>query len=624
MVKGKSISNIEIEPFMLIILRLLTGDYFMRKGLLWIFSLLIILSVNAYSQTKFEKAEADKVYHLLENSDSRGTYEYLADLFERNGANVFIGAKKYPALQLELKDLTEVINDYNAMDKTISVSRMPKLREGKIYWENWSKVLAKDNFKQDKFFRDDRERFLMANYNSLVLMLHEYGHHFDDRYEFNNFSRANPLNCGEYFADNFAIAVINHLSQDERFAKLRSRYLELIKNFDESIPAENRFKDVSYKLLKNDCGSIKMEGTGVNSDGSLNYDFFRRYASAYFNRHQLMLTDEKFPKLSELIENELTKPYEAKKYKHSAEKVLVQTTKEIKTNFILKNFDSDFAEILKKEPNSPKLNQDLQTRSAINHKGEVLHARTVFAGKAAVWENLTVEILDTEQQTVKEKFSIKLPKDFQKHAYFHSFLPLNDNAILLFFGDYKQGNSATYCYNSFAKAEKQSGIWQVKFSKKDALKDVCSRNADSNIFVTPGGKVKFILPTANGKQFSNVASNDVKETKMNEYSLDLEKLIVKKEGVRITFDSGMNLFSTSLFGNDSGRIFVTNYNLIYELKDQTPFLIGNKLKGIKDGRDKGIISFFNIAAIRWIDEKRIIFVDKLDDEKSLLREIVLE
>ncbi|MEK7724634.1 MAG: hypothetical protein AAB336_09825, partial [Acidobacteriota bacterium] len=537
----------------------------------------IIFVFNSFA-SDFTKAEADKVYQLLENSDSRGTFEYLADLFERNGANVFIGAKSYPALQLELKDLTEVINDYNAMYKTISVSRMPKLEEGKIYWENWSKVLAKDNFKQDKFFRDDRERFLMANYNSLVLMLHEYGHSFDDRYDFNNFSSANPLNCGEYFADKFAIAVINHLSQDERFAKLRTRYLELIKSFDESIPSENRFKNVNYEDLKGDCGAIKMDGTGLNPDGSLNYNFFRRYASAYFNRHQLMLADVKYPKLAELIENELTKPFESKKYQNSAEKVLVQTTKEIKTNFILKDFDSDFAEILRKEPNSPKLNQDSQTRSAVSHKGEVLHARTMFTGKAAVWENLTVEILDAEQQNVKEKISIKLPKDFQKYSYFHSFLPLNDNAILLFFGDYKQGNSATYCYNSFAKAEKQNGIWQVKFSKKDALKDVCSRNADSNIFATPNGKVKFILPTADGKQFSNVASDDVKETAMNEYSLDLGKLTVKKDGVRINFDSGMNLYNTSLFGNDNGRVFVTSYNLIYELKDQTPFLIGNKLK----------------------------------------------
>ena len=588
--------------------------------------LLFVISANIFGQSaaKLDKAEADKIYQLLENSDSRGTFEYLADLFERNGANVFIGAKSYPALQLELKDLTEVINDYSSIDKTISVSRMPKLEEGKIYWENWSKVLAKDNFKQDKFFRDDREKFIMANYNSLVLMLHEYGHYFDDRYEFRNFSSANPLNCGEYFADKFAIAVINHLSQDERFARLRTRYIELIKNFDEAIPAENRFKNVNYELLKSDCGSIKMEGTGLNSDGSLNYDFFRRYASAYFNRHQLMLSDEKYPKLAELIENELTKPYEAKKYQHSAEKVLVQTTKEIKTNFTLKNFDSDFAELLRTEPNSPKLDQDLQTRSAINHKGEIVHAKTAFTGKSAVWKNLTIEILDAEQKNVKEKLSVKLPGDFTKYAYFHSFLPLNDNVILLFFGDYKQGYLTKNCYNSFAKAEKQNGSWQVKFSKKDALKEVCSNNADSNIFATPRGKVKFILPTANGKQFTNVDAREVKETAMNQYSLDLEKLTVKKDGVRINFDSGMNLYSTSLFGNDDDRIFVMNYNFIYELRDQTPFLIGNKFKGIKDGRDKGVISFFNIMAIRWVDEKRIVFIDKLNSEKLLLREIILE
>jgi hypothetical protein len=575
---------------------------------------------NTFGQ-ELNKAEADKIYQLLEKSDSRGTFEYLADLFERNGANVFIGAKSYPALRLELKDLTEVINDYSGLDKTISVSRMPKLEEGKIYWENWSKVLSKDNFKQDKFFRDDRERFIMANYNSLVLMLHEYGHSFDDRYDLNNFSSANPLNCGEYFADKFAIAVINHLSQDERFAKLRARYIELIKSFDESIPAENRFKNVNYELLKSDCGSIKMEGNGLNSDGSLNYDFFRRYASAYFNRHQLMLADEKYPSLAQLIENELTKPYESKKYKLTDEKVSMWTLKEVKADFVLSDDNSEFKNLLREKPNSPQLDQDLQIRSAINQKGEILHARANFQGTKAVWSDLTVEILDAEQKNVVEKFSAKMPKDLQKHSFLHSFLPLNENTILLFFDNYDNSRD---CYDSFAKAEKQNGNWQVKFSKKNALKDVCSFSADANVFVTPQGKVKFILPTANGKQFTNVDADEVKETAMNEYSLDLKKLNVKKDGVHINFDSGMNLFNNLLFGDDNDRIFVATYNLIYELKDQTPFLIGNKLMGIKDGRDKEKVSFFDIAAIRWIDEKRIVFVDKLDDEKCLLREIILE
>jgi hypothetical protein len=579
-----------------------------------------IFIFNAFGQN-FSKTEADKLYQLLENSDSRGTFEYLADLFERNGANVFIGAKSYPALQLEIKDLTEVINDYDAMYKTISVSRMPKSAESRIYWENWSKVLAKGNFNHDKFFRDERERFLLANFNSLVLMSHEYGHYFDDRYEFRNFSSANPLNCGEYFADKFAVAVINHLAPDERFARLRARYIELIKNFEESIPDENRFKNVNYENLKSDCGSIKMEGNGVNSDGSLDMDFFRRYASAYFNRHQLMLADEKYPRLAQLIEDELTKPYESKKLKLSDEKVAVRTIKEVKTNFVFKDDYPDFEELLRKETNSPKLNRDSQIRSAINQKGEIVHARATFTGKNAVWTNLTLEILDAEQRNVREKFSAKIPKDLQKHSFLHSFLPVNETQILLFFDTYNKSPNAC---DSFAKAEKMNGAWQIKFSKKNALKEVCSFNAESNVFATPAGKVKFILPTADGKQFTNVDADEVKETAMNEYTLDLQSLKIIKNGIKMNFDSGINFYGNSLFGNDADRILVTDYSFIYELKDRTPYLIGNKLKGIKDGRDKGIISFFNIAAIRWIDEKRIVFVDKLDDEKFLVREIVLE
>lgn len=570
---------------------------------------------NAFGQD-FSKPEADKIYQLLEKSDSRGTFEYLADLFERNGANVFIGAKSYPALQLKLKDVTEVINDFSGMENTIEVSRMPNFDESRIYWENWSKVLAKGNFDYQKFFRDDRERFLLANFNSLVLMSHEYGHYFGNHYQFYHSAADKPLNCGEYFADKFAVAVINHLAQDERFAKIRTRYIELIKNFDQSLPKENQLKIPSYELLKSDCSLVKMEGNGVNSDGSLNYDFFRTYASAYFNRHQLMLADDKYPGLAQVIENDLTKPFEPKKYNLSDEKVLMRTIKEVKTDFVKKDFDYGFQEVLRKEPNSPKLNQASQVRSALNHKGEILHARANFQGKNAVWENLAIEVFDAEQKNVDEKFSAKLPKDLQKHTFLHSFLAIDDNLIVLFFGTYDDSSN---CSKSFAKAEKQNGAWQIKFSKKDVLKKLCETNGE--IFVTPSGKIRII--NALHKKMQKVDGKMASTSTLNEFSLDFEAMKPKEKRLFFIFIGGVR-FAGEIFGNDQNRVFLADYSLIFELKDQSPFLIGNKLLGIKDGRDKDKISFFDIVAIRWIGEKRIVFVDKLDDEKSLVREIVLE
>jgi hypothetical protein len=558
---------------------------------------------NSFGQT-FNKTEVGKIYQLLENSDSRGTFEFLTDLFEKNGASVFIGAKSYPALQLQLKDLTEVINDYSSYENTINVSRMPKFDEAKIYWENWSKVLAKDNFKQDKFFRDDRERFLMANFNSLILMSHEYGHYLDDRYDFNHFSSANPLNCGEYYADKFAIAVINELAQDERFGKLRNRYIELIKKFNESLPSENRFENVNYELLKSDCGSIKMEGNGVNSDGSLNYDFFRRYASAYFNRHQLMLADEKYPKLAEVIENELTKPYEPKKFKLTDEKVSVRTIKEFKTDFVDKDYIHDGSD------------KTSQTRSALNQKGEIVHARATFSGKNLLWDTVKIEFLDAEQKNVTAETSAKLPKDLQAKTFFHRFLPVNDNLILLFFGT---SDDISDCSKSFAKAEKINGTWQVKFSKKDALKNFCETHGE--IFVTPSGKIRIINAVRDKAQKGQ--DEDDLGTTLNEFSLDLEAMKPQKKNVFFRFINKFRL-DDSLFGNDQNRVLAVNYSMIFEIKDQTPILLGTRLRGIKDGQDKEKIGFVDIAAIRWIDEKRIVFVDKLDDEKCLLREIILE
>ncbi len=91
------------------------------------------------NSTKFDQAEADQIWHILEQSDSRGTFEYLAELLERNGASVNIKGQSYPSLQLNLKAVTEVINDYSSYETEIAVGRMPNFAESRIYWENWSK-----------------------------------------------------------------------------------------------------------------------------------------------------------------------------------------------------------------------------------------------------------------------------------------------------------------------------------------------------------------------------------------------------------------------------------------------------------------------------------------------------
>lgn len=569
----------------------------------------ILLTASAPAQkdlSQLDRTEADRAWQLLETSDSRGAFEYLADLLARNGASINI--RGTTGLGLELKEVSEVINDYSGYERTISVSRMPNLPESKIYWENWSKVLAKGNFDYEKFFRNERERFILANFNSLVLMAHEYGHYLDDRYQRYQ-SKDQPLNCGEYFADKFAVAVINHLARDERFDELRRRYLELIRTFNQSLPKKNQIRIADYETLRNNCTAVKIAGNGVNPDGSLDFEFFRTYASAYFNRHQLMLADTNYPSLSALIEADLTEPYFAS-IKHSAEKVTVRTIGEFKIEFEPELFDYDFESLLQNESNSPKLNQTSQTQSAIDHKGEIVHLRANWRGEKAVWQNLKIEYLDAEKK-IKDSFSVELPKYLQNQSYLFGFSPVSDDELILFFNFFAQSSG---CADNFARAFRTKDKWQVVFSVEGAMKPVCYTPTSSNTYVTPEGKIKFIVPMIeDGKD----------KTEFRKYRLDHEKMIVVDEGANIVFNSPLRLRSQIIFGNDIDRIFWAN-SFFYELDDQTPILVGNGLAGYKDGTDKNKIELGLIEAIRWVGEKRIVFVDAIDDETHLLREIILE
>ncbi len=263
---------------------------------------LALFSCTGEKEPDFKEA-ANGLYEAMQNSRTEDAMKWVQYVFENSGARRFD-----EQLEWRYKEPTQVFNYYSPMDMAIVMGRMPQKTETAEYWENWCKVLTNEGWNAASFFKDEEEMYLLANYNIVIIIAHELGHYFADRHDLGGFFDEN-VNCRELLADKFAIGFANELSKaDKRFAGLQQRYLELIKSMNASIPAENRYHFSSGALLMNHCDTFFVKQANFNDPETM-----QPYASAFFERHRLMLTGEApLPPLKELVDSILWK----KHYEH--------------------------------------------------------------------------------------------------------------------------------------------------------------------------------------------------------------------------------------------------------------------------------------------------------------------
>lgn len=618
-------------------------------------AIVIILAIAAsLFGNGIERPRADDLWQQVETGDTEKAFSMLTDIFRDNGIEVQTEGQW--KLELQVQDFKELINQYMNGKVKIRVSRMMRPEETEAYWGNWSKVLAAGNFDQTAFFKDDRERHLLANYNVLILSAHELGHYVDALYNMSDrdFGEGalhdnDPLNCTEGYADRFAVATANHLSSDARFAALRSRYLELIKTFNDAIPSQNRYNFDSIEFAGPRCGEADLMKNGLNDDGSVSENYFRQYASAYFERHRLLLGDKEFGDLAKVAERDLIAPY-IKRKEYIDTKLSLTTLRQFGGSLgndislggeglrETVEFNVGLGDLLGEPEKLQEYKHKLRQHFIdLNGEPRVVEVDWSSKGKPARGQEtlLKADSFTLTIKTVEEKkleaLRVSIPADLKGSFNVSSFAALTDEEFVLVLTPFDL--KAKFGHLAIVHGEKKKGKWTTIVRKFSLPGLIDADEIGAGWFVTPNGKLRCLR---------REKADEKGNSRFTLYELDRKDLsattvrqpfIVNVSRNSLTRSTKNGLWRSfnwdeGAFGTDEGDIFVAGgeSNLqtyedgnLFVVTDKPRLVLGG-LSGIRDGNDvrKALVAL--IVAPRFIGPDRLVFIDTFSG-KNYVREI---
>ncbi len=224
-----------------------------------------------------EKPLDKRLYSAIKTNDFEATTSILEAYFR--GQDLSIS----PDLYWHKTSPFALYNYYSELyyTPTITVSGFPEDNEVKEYWNTWSKHLTQSKWKQDDFFSNEKEAKALAQYNVLMLMSHELGHHLAQRHKV----KKNNLNCNEYMADMASMSLITQFPEKSKLGRLQSRYVELLASINIAVNASERFSMVNSDIHQ-DCDCIDVKYPKDSSQ-------MAQYASAYFVRRAMLAKNPK-------------------------------------------------------------------------------------------------------------------------------------------------------------------------------------------------------------------------------------------------------------------------------------------------------------------------------------------
>ncbi len=628
------------------------------KILSWLFAVFLLIfaaEVRLHAQT----TDSDAIWNAMESGDTAAAFWQLAEIYERSGTDA-IARNKGGSLGLKLQEPFEIINRYSNGSVEISLSRMVKISEARQYWQNWSDVLAAGNFDHKNFFRNDEERRLLANFNVVVLASHELGHYLDYNYKMSDrdFSGGflhdnDPLNCTEAYADKFAVSMLNTLAADPRFAALRKRYVELITEFNRSIPAENRYDFTTPDLAIGRCGEIDLLKNGVEEDGyTVNQNFFRQYTSAYFNRHLIFLKDPDFADIGRTAKRDLIDPYFKRldmvnrPFRLSAIRSFAAsglrddmfysgklTEKQLEFDSEMRKYD--FATILEDQPVSIKgialfaTGDLLQTTVSWTAKRKQRDGENVFSEDA-----FDLKTADADGKTLFDE-RIELPSDERGHHIFGRILLIGRNEMILPMIPVDLDVKHHFAHMLLVRFKRSSkGGWTHRFQRFQLPDSPSVEEFGGNWSVF---KDKLFVHRV-------VHDPDEKAVTVTKYEIDRKDLSARQSGTAIrslnpvnsstnsmknglwrTFHWGSEVFSTpkgEIFVMGLEQSLVVNANIgLFRVSGRPQLFIGT-FDGIVDGSDPRTAKIQTFTTARFTDKNTIIFAELLAD-RVIIRKLEL-
>ncbi|MFT5512278.1 MAG: hypothetical protein ACI8SE_000676 [Bacteroidia bacterium] len=173
----------------------------------------------------------------------------------------------------------------------IAGSDFPTQSETWAYWENWSKHLIDSKWNARTFLKNEKQALEMAQYNVMMLMSHELGHHIEHRHGV----CSKNLNCHEYTADMVSMALIASFPEKSKLAKYQDRYLSLIRDINNSVADSSRFDALDLDIhAQCDCIDVVFP-----KDSSL----MAQYASAYFARRLMLDSNNRLKTSEEIVDS---------------------------------------------------------------------------------------------------------------------------------------------------------------------------------------------------------------------------------------------------------------------------------------------------------------------------------
>jgi len=236
-------------------------------------------------------ANAQYVEKELYKAVKKGNWENCTSQLENYFAE--LGVSIHDSLLWIPKEPETLYNYYSPKFKYpgIVAGNFPTKKQVWSYWNAWSVNLTDSTWNPRKYFGSKSKARKMANYNVLMLLSHELGHHIADRHGIVN----DNLNCHEYIADMASIALILGYEEASKFNLLQSKYDELLVDMNSHISDKDRFNVIKADF-HNHCDAIQVI---YPKDSTL----MPQYASAYFERRKFLTKDKGYESAKELVKD---------------------------------------------------------------------------------------------------------------------------------------------------------------------------------------------------------------------------------------------------------------------------------------------------------------------------------
>lgn len=185
------------------------------------FILLLLTSISAcYGQVSVTESMSNRILSHLKKGQTDSLFMDIQRCYEMAGWEL-----NKPRPRLEKQDYLQPLS-MTSDERILQTELMSKKKQGYVYWQNWSNLIADSTWNVKAAFPTSKEAYLVGNYTIMLIMAHELGHYYS---EANDLRRTSAE--WENIADHFTIAFLNELAEvNPELRELKLRFEQKVVN----------------------------------------------------------------------------------------------------------------------------------------------------------------------------------------------------------------------------------------------------------------------------------------------------------------------------------------------------------------------------------------------------------